>query len=182
MTQQPNQAPDGRLLYFSPVFWRSYPQRPHAFARYFLDRVGARVLWVNPYLSRLPRLRDFRTSLKLHDQQTELLPGLEVVTPFALPIEPLAGGTALNRAVFWQSLLKYMTEFSAGGRLWIGIGKPCDLAIETLKQVKHHTSFYDMMDNFPAFHQGLSRRAMMLAEETIVNEVDHLLVSSTFRP
>ena len=48
-----------RLLYFAPVPWDSYEQRPHYFARHWLDLGGA-VLWIDPYPSRLPRWNDLR--------------------------------------------------------------------------------------------------------------------------
>ena len=94
---------DRRLLYLSPVFWRSYPQRPHFFTRYFLEAFGGPVLWVDPYLTRLPGPGDLRLSLSLHDQGTAPPPGLEVISVPALPVEPLPGGTALNRALYWRA-------------------------------------------------------------------------------
>ena len=40
-----------RLIYFSPVFWKSFRQRPHFMATHFLEHVGERVLWIvhGPY-------------------------------------------------------------------------------------------------------------------------------------
>ena len=47
------------LVYFAPVAWDSYLQRPHYVARHFLAR-GGRVLWIDPYPTRFPMLRDLR--------------------------------------------------------------------------------------------------------------------------
>ena len=52
--------PPKHLLYFSPVAWASYAQRPHYFTRHFLRAPGASVTWVDPYPTRLPNLADLR--------------------------------------------------------------------------------------------------------------------------
>jgi hypothetical protein len=180
MTPSRDNPAESRLLYFSPVFWQSYPQRPHAFVQYFLSRTGGRALWVNPYVSRLPMWSDLRQSYALHDQQTERLPGLEVLNVFALPIEPLPGGAALNDLLFWRSIRKACRRFAKSGRLLMGIGKPSMLAVRALEDLKPALSFYDVMDHFAAFHGGLSRRTLLQAEEEIIARVDELYVSSSF--
>ncbi|MFH1999359.1 MAG: glycosyl transferase [Planctomycetota bacterium] len=180
MTRSQGKKPEPRLLYFSPVFLQSYPQRPHYFIRHFLSRPEARVLWVNPYLSRLLKWGDLRQSMALHDQNTPLPAGLQVQTPFALPLEPLPGGTALNALLFWGALQKEWRLFAEDHPLMIGIGKPSRLALMALRTVPHQRSFFDMMDNFPAFHSGLSRRSMERTERRILSLVDELYVSSSY--
>lgn len=148
--------------------------------RHFLSKPGARVLWVNPYISRLLNIHDIRQSMALHDQRTSLPDRLEVQTPFALPVEPLPGGTALNATLFWRKLRKEWERFAASGSLLIGIGKPSRLALSALRAFPNARSFYDVMDNFPTFHQGLSRRAMEQSEKKVLSLVDEVFASSGF--
>ena len=180
MTSGCGTAAENRLLYFSPVFWRSYAQRPHYFAEYFLSNVGSRVLWVDPYLSRLPKMSDLRQTPRLHDQNTRTLPGLQVRGVPALPVEPLPGGMAVNALLFWRPLWKALEQFCAGGRTVIGVGKPTGLAMKALEALPHCGSFFDAMDDFPQFHSGLSRRAVQKYEEGIARRVDEIYASSTF--
>ncbi len=62
----------------------------------------------------------------------------------------------------------------------IGVGRPCALALAAVRRLHPAASFYDAMDNFPAFHRGLSRRSMRRHEDAIAAEVDLVVASSTF--
>ncbi len=176
-----------RLIYFSPVFWKSFRQRPHFMIRHFLDRGGEQVLWVDPYPNRLPRLSDLRRGLgrgpgrgrRLHDQQTEEHPAVTVVTARALPIEPLPGGTWLNRHLLWSELLEQLLGFGADADCRIGVGRPSRLALSVLEQYPRSHRFFDAMDDFPEFYQGLSRRSMARVEARVASVVDHIWTSST---
>jgi hypothetical protein len=100
------------------------------------------------------------------------------VQPFALPIEPLAYSALLNQW-FWRELIDVVEQIlsSPGGLL--GIGKPSVLALQILARHEEVHSFYDAMDDFPAFYEGLSRRAMAQHEKLIAQKVTKILASST---
>lgn len=173
-----------RLIYFSPVFWSSFRQRPHFMAAHFIGRMGGRVLWVDPYPNRLPRLADLRRGGGIHNQQTEVPAGLTVVSPRALPIEPLPGGSWLNRHGPWrqaqQQIAAFAAESEGEGELVIGIGRPSRLGLDTLAAVAHQYSFFDAMDDFPEFYSGISRRSMNKVEATVARQVDRIWASSSF--
>ena len=173
-----------RLIYFSPVFWSSFRQRPHFMAAHFIARMGGRVLWVDPYPNRLPRLADLRCGGGIHDQRTEVPTGLRVVSPRALPIEPLPGGSWLNRQGPWRDSQREIAAFAAEAgdddALIIGIGRPSRLALETLGAVAHRYSFFDAMDDFPEFYSGLSRRSMDKIETAVAQRVGGIWASSSF--
>lgn len=169
-----------RLIYFSPVFWKSFRQRPHFMAMHFLEHIGERVLWVDPYPNRLPRLADLRRGRGIHNQQTELPSGLEVLSPRALPLEPLPGGTGLNRRLLWGPVLDHIANFAADGDASIGVGRPSRLALLALARVSHQSSFFDAMDDFPEFYSGISQRSMARVEANIATIVDRVWASSSF--
>jgi hypothetical protein len=168
------------LLYFAPVFARSYAQRPHFTVEHWLELGAESVLWVEPYPVRLPRLSDVFRPRGIYDQSTALDPQIRVLRVPALPIEPLPGGSWLNRRLLWSAAWRQMTDFSAGGSLVIGIGRPSALALHALRNLPDSAAFYEAMDNFPEFHTGLSRLSMRRHEDAIASEVDLVLTSSTF--
>ncbi len=168
-----------RLIYFSPVCWSSYRQRPHYFVNYFLKHHGCEVLWVNPYPNRLPRIGDFRRRSSLNDQKTERPCGLTETGVPALPIEPIPGGSMINRWLLWRFFLRRVEAFVAQGPCVIGIGRPSRLALMVLLSRSWRLSFLDAMDDFPEFYTGISRRAMQQVELEIARRVDHVLVSSS---
>lgn len=167
-----------KLLYFSPVYWSSYPQRPHYVARYFLERFGQELLWVDPYPNRLPKPSDFMRSRFHHDQGTPMITGLSVVAPRAFPIEPLPLGACLNHLLLWRSLEERISAFLQDPAAIIGIGRPNALALLVLRANKSRRSFYDAMDNFPYFYQGLSRIMMGARERAIAGLASQIFVSS----
>lgn len=168
-----------RLLYFSPVFWSSYAQRPHFFIRHFLESGGDAVLWVDPYPTRLPSLGDLNRPRATHDQGTSLQKGLTVLTPPALPIEPLPGGAWVNRHLVWKRTWPTLSDFGNRHDLMIGIGRPSALAIYALQEFTGASSFYDAMDDFPEFYRGISRHSMRRRENQVSDMVDTIFASST---
>ena len=167
-----------RLLYFAPVPWDSYEQRPHYFARHFVDSGGA-VIWVNPYPARLPRWSD--VAQRLARRQTLTLPrprDLTVIDPGGWPIDPLPGGTWLNTRAFWRPMLDRLSSH-AGRDTVLGIGRPTALALSSLQRVSRAWSFYDAMDDFPEFYRGRSRRATAEVEREIARGVDRIFASSS---
>jgi hypothetical protein len=160
------------LVYFAPVPWDSHAQRPHHLARHFLAQ--GRVLWVDPYPGRLPRLRDLRARRPGQPAQ-ECPPGVEVVRPRAWPVEPLPGGAALNRALFWGRLLRRL-EREMGADAVLGIGRPSALAVLALRRLGARERFYDAMDDFPAFYRRRSRRALERRERQVASLVGRVFV------
>ena len=168
-----------RLVYLSPVPWASFAQRPHKFVEWFQQRSAGEVLWIDPYPTRLPVLADVvRARPNTGSTQGRHPSWLTVLRPRALPIEPLPGSGTLNR-LLWRDLLVAVSAFAARGPCRIGAGKPSELALQILQSAPGQASFYDAMDEFPAFYSGLSRWAMERREWALSARVDRLMVSST---
>jgi hypothetical protein len=169
-----------QLLYFSPVHWDSYEQRPHYFVRHFLEEGGRRVVWINPHTARLPHLAD-RHRLsgpgKIQRLWLDRPPGLTVMELRAMPIDPLPGGAAVNRLLFWRDALATLAR-DADRDTVLAIGRPTALARAALQSVPHAWSLYDAMDDFPEFYRGLSRHHTRTTEAAIAARVDRLFVSS----
>lgn len=170
-----------RLIYFSPVSWFSFAQRPHRFVEWFHRRTGGEVLWVEPYPTRLPGLSDLsRGNDKVGQVEgSQVPPWLEVVRSRALPIEPLPLIRRFNRLLF-RSIVSNCVKFARTERdCLIVFGKPSDLALAALDELSNCPSVYDAMDDFPAFYDGLSRISMHSRERAVVGRVSCLLVSSS---
>jgi hypothetical protein len=168
-----------RLVYLSPVPWASFAQRSHKFVEWFHAKAGGEVLWIDPYPTRLPVLSDLRrTSTRASGAKVKIPDWLTVMRPSALPIEPIAGSGFLNR-LLWRDVLVAVDEFVARGDCQIGVGKPSELALQVLGRTPDKFSFSDAMDNFPAFYEGLSRKAMGRREREVATRVAKILVSSS---
>jgi len=166
-----------RVIYFSPLPWRSFAQRPHQMVRYMVERCDAQVTWVEPYPTRLPRWDDRRRI-----RETPAAPEVPwasrvtVIDVPALPLEPLPGGAWLNHRVAWRRVRDELSRRAEGGASAIGVGKPSALAVWALGALPHRTSFYDAMDDFPAFFRGRSHTAAVRAERAIAAAVDRVIV------
>ncbi|MDV3503113.1 glycosyl transferase [Marinobacter sp. M-5] len=168
-----------KLIYLSPVPWSSFAQRPHKFVQWFHERTGGEVLWIEPYPTRFPVLADFgRLRADSVTQCSELPQWIQRVCPRSLPIEPLPGSGVVNR-LFWSDVLEQAKEFGREKNVLIGVGKPSVLALQVLSQLSGVRSFYDAMDDFPAFYYGLSRIAMCKRERCVVERTGELFVSSS---
>jgi hypothetical protein len=167
------------LLYFAPVTWDSYPQRPHYFAQHFLSRPGRRVVWVDPYPTRFPSFRDLRKIASSSKISFPRPHGLTVLSLRALPLEPLALGRWLNREVLGKTLARLIDPPLGDGTVTIGVGRPSSLAAHALRVFRHDRSFYDAMDNFPEFYQGVAKRSVIALERDIVDHVDVVMTSSS---
>lgn len=167
-----------RLIYLSPVPWESFAQRPQKFVEWFHARSGAEVVWVDPYPTRLPRLSDlYRPNPEKQLAAKGRPDWLQVLKPFALPVEPLPGSGWMK--VFWQPMLKDLEQFAAGHDTLLVIGKPSLLALAVLQRLPGIRSVYDAMDEFPAFYSGISRWSFARRERRVVRQVDALWVTST---
>ena len=165
-----------RLVYLSPVPWASFAQRPHQFVEWFHQRSGGEVLWIDPYPTRLPVLSDFRPR-PAPAQAAPTTGWLEVIRPRALPIEPLPGSGWLNRWL-WSDVIAAVAAFQKRGPSLLGVGKPSELALQLLARDMAVASFYDAMDDFPYFYQGMSRTAMARRERLLSMKARQVLVSS----
>ncbi|MDX2165107.1 MAG: glycosyl transferase [Gammaproteobacteria bacterium] len=164
-----------RLLYFSPVHWDSYYQRPHYMTQYFLEKnSNNKVIWVNPYPNRFPNLMDFINKRPKSPKLTPRLPNLQIISLSALPVEPLPGSEHINFQLFWKKHWNIFKEISH-----IGIGRPSKFALMALNRLQHQISFYDAMDDFPEFYRGLSRLSMRRVEQKVASHVNKVFVSST---
>lgn len=166
-----------RLLYFAPVPWDSYEQRPHYFTHHWLDLGGA-VLWIDPYPSRLPRWNDLR---RIYARDTPLRLSrprdLTVMPGGGWPIDPLPAGARINERLFWRRIFDQVAPYASRDTV-IGIGRPTAMALAGLRQLDHIWSFYDAMDDFPEFYRGWSRQATATVEQEIARSVDRIFTSS----
>lgn len=170
-----------QLVYISPVPLTSFAQRPHHFVEWFHHRFNARVLWLDPGTSRLPRITDWRRLLR--EKQAFLGPPWakeswisNLVFP-SLPVEPLAWGRAINR-LRWKTALLAVDSFMTPDT-WLVAGKPCALALELGARYPHQPLVFDAMDSVPAFSQGRSSAWMQRAERELVQRADWIVTSST---
>jgi glycosyltransferase involved in cell wall biosynthesis len=71
-----------------------------------------------------------------------------------------------------------LTEFASKGECTIGVGRPYALAAWAIDHLPHAFSFYDAMDDFPAFYRGLSLRSVARWETQVAKRVDRVFCSS----
>ena len=171
-----------QLIYLSPVPWNSFAQRPHKFVEWFHAQTGGRVLWVDPYPTRFPALKDFRR-LRLRQapttvQHSSVPAWLSVLKPSGLPIEPMPGSGWVN-GLLWQNHLRAINDFATTSKTLLAIGKPSVFALKLLKCMPDCLSLYDAMDDFPAFYAGFSRSAFARREREIARQVDVVWASSS---
>ncbi|ODT79548.1 MAG: hypothetical protein ABS69_07160 [Nitrosomonadales bacterium SCN 54-20] len=167
-----------RLIYLSPVPWYSFSQRPHELVRYFHESTGGKVLWVDPYPGRFPALSDILNRRPQTTVDEGKVPvWLSVVKPRSLPIEPLPFSSAINR-LFWYKVESTVDGF-VDNATTLGIGKPTTLALRLLSRRCFKSSFYDAMDNYPAFYRGWSRVSMAHRERMTIKKVSTVLASSS---
>ena len=169
-----------RLVYLSPVPWNSFAQRPHKFVRWFHERTGEPVLWIEPYPTRFPKLQDVKRLQSSQEKKVliDTPPWLRVLKAGGLPIEPLPGSAWVNSSL-WKPVFEAYNAFAKGRKTCLAVGKPSLLALSLLQRKKHSRSLYDAMDDFPAFYEGISRFAFARREKLIAQEVDLMWASSS---
>lgn len=167
-----------RLIYFSPVPFGSFRQRPHALVD-FLSRNGVtETIWIEPYPTRLPQWTDLRTG-NTRPAFANGISNVKVVPVRAIPAEPWVVGRWLNKRWLFGDLQESLSGM-AQDELVVGIGKPSELALDFLSRNPGVVSFYDMMDDFPHFYTGISRAHMAKTETGICRRVDHVIASSDY--
>ncbi len=164
------------LIYFSPVSWNDFDQRPHEFVRAFYRVHKEPVVWIEPYPTRLPSINDFfrRNLLRTENSEPEWL---KIIRPHALPIEPIFPINQINKILF-GSLLSFFASLNSPGNVLV-IGKPSLLALLAVRRLNEVTKLYDAMDDFPLFYTGISMRSMKKTEFDVASSVDMISVSST---
>ena len=146
---------------------------------WFHDRSGGNVLWIDPYPTRFPCLGDLRRQpVQKRVEKTQSPDWLNVIRPRALPIEPLPLSGWVN-GIFWKDLLREIEAFAERTETITVIGKPSVLALDLLNRLTGIKSFFDAMDDFPAFYCGVSRLAMISRERALAGRVTHMFASST---
>lgn len=168
------------LVYFSPVPWESFAQRPHHFVRWYHHRTDDRVIWIDPYPTRLPAWLDLKRPVAGPVGAAVQPPSwLTVRRVQSVPVEPIPGLNRINK-LLWQSLRDDVVRAMTGDAdARVVIGKPSLLALSVLDSLPGAQSLYDAMDDFPAFYRGLSRLSMARREACVVRRVGRVLVSST---
>jgi hypothetical protein len=167
------------LVYFAPVPWASYAQRPHYFVREWFAHAGGSVVWVDPYPTRFPAAGDLRRFSAPDRVTPPAVAGLMVMRPRGLPVEPIAGGRWLNRRAIFRPWLERLHSRIGGERIVLGIGRPSDLALAALETLSPEASVFDAMDDFPEFYTGRAKRWTAACERRISESVSMVLASST---
>lgn len=172
-----------RLIYLSPVPLSSFAQRPHELVKFFHEHTGGDVLWIDPYPARLPTAKEIlhigRHEKPAMTNNHERHPSwITLVQPRAAPIEPIPLLRNANR-FFWNDIFRRIRQFADTDTI-LGIGKPSLFASHLISSMRYRLSFYDAMDDFPAFYNGISRASMQRYERTIVRACDVVLASSTY--
>lgn len=170
------------LVYFSPVPWNSFSQRPHYFVRWYQSRFGVDVCWIDPYPSRFPKLADFdRLAYKFKDWQGVCPDWLHVIRPRLLPIEPLKKLAWINRTLWrMQIWLSHSAKLSKckNQSVRIVIGKPSDIALVTATDYAPDSCLYDMMDDIGEFHTGKAKERLRDVESVLIDLADTVWTSS----
>lgn len=167
------------LIYFAPVSLHSYMQRPHFMVKALLGSTYRHIYWVDPVVTRLPKPSDFSYLKKRSsDVVTEaVIPGVTVLRTRSLPVEPLPVINQINQQIFWKPLLKQLEKICSAGNCDIGIGRPSRLTVWASKHLKARTVFMDVMDDFPSFYEGLSRKMMQRSAAATAEQCDIIFFS-----
>ncbi len=167
-----------RLIYLASVPWSSFSQRPHELIRYFHSVTRGDVLWIDPYPGRFPSISDLlHPRPKTNGTNYDIPPWLTVVQARALPIEPLPFSGSINR-LLWREAESAVDGFIDDSTI-LGVGKPTTLALRLLSRLRFSWSFYDIMDDNPAFYRGWSRLAMANRERRLISAVSTVFTSSS---
>lgn len=170
-----------RLVYCSPVKWRSFAQRPHEFVDWYHETFGGKVLWIEPYATRLPKLNDISNNsfMDITKKGNNAPEWLQIFYTSALPIEPLPLSHLINQ-IFWLKIIKCINSFTINSKSYLVIGKPSILALKIIKKINFNYVYYDAMDDFPAFYTGISLRTMEKVEREIIRKIDCCITSSNY--
>jgi len=169
-----------KIIYLSPVPWKSISQRPHFFIKEMLEQGADEILWIDPYPGRFPNRNDLVKSR--HQPEPfgfETLENLTVISPgFIAPIEPLAFIFDWVNFYNLSKLKLHINEFCNGDDTILIAGRPSRLAIKLISKYDFNKVFFDVMDNYSAFYHGLSRLNMKSLERKLASLSDLIFCSS----
>lgn len=168
-----------RLLYFAPVPYQSYWQRPHYMVKFLTKNTYEEIYWVDPTITRLPRWSDLIRTNQIGEQRAAepLIPNLTVLQTPSLPIEPLPIVNFINDLFIWRNIKLQINRLGIDKNWDIGVGRPSRLALWATKSLQSRARFMDVMDDFPAFYKGLSRHSMEQVQQSLITHCDHLFCS-----
>lgn len=168
-----------KLVYLSPVPWNSMSQRPHFFIKHAFSAGIKEIMWVDPYPGRLPNFDDLvpgrhtkEPASKHSFQRLTILPA-----PAVFPIEPFHLLFKIINKRSIERIKRQVNDFKDENTLLV-IGKPSLLALDLIKQAGWKSSWFDAMDNYPAFFKGISARSMTAIEKQLASEVNTVICSS----
>ncbi|WP_428718135.1 glycosyltransferase [Undibacterium curvum] len=169
------------LLFFAPVPYQSYWQRPHFMAQALLGGVYEKLIWIDPTITRLPQISDFiYFSKKSSDLiESKVPPQIEVKKIRSLPIEPLPIINCLNDILFWENIKTELCTLLADGEWDIGVGRPSRIAVWAVNALPARSVFMDVMDDFPAFYRGLSKVSMKNSTRRVAAKCDYIFCSDS---
>ena len=173
-------AREVKLVYCSLTGWHCYDQRPHHFVRWFHDRFDGDVVWVENYPTRLVNVKDLRHIKKRKEgyQQETLPEWLHIVRPLALPVEPLKGINKINN-ILWRGALEYLRTVIVKNTL-IVVSKPSNFAKQLIEEFSSNRVIFDLMDDYPEFYQGVSRRSMLENQNYFLKNCSEVWASCTY--
>ena len=170
-----------QLIYISLTRWNTYEERPHHFVRWFHYKSGGKVLWIDPYPTRLPEMGDF-VNYKKRNQVLHIknpIPSwLNVLNVTSLPIEPIPILGNINK-LFWLRTIETIQKFASKDTTIIVVGKPSKFANAVLDSLPQCFSIFDIMDSYSDFYTGIARLSAKLQEEKLTKRVNQVITSST---
>lgn len=170
-----------KLIYLSPVPWKSVAQRPHFFIKSALNNGFDSILWVEPTPSRLPKLIDLKVlTASVEADSFDKDPNVQILKPKVIPIEPFNCAYKLINYTSIRSIKEEVERFSDFGDATIVIGKPSLLALSLLNSCKFKKSVIDIMDDFPFFFEGIAEKSMYKIMVQSIGSVDCAVFSSNY--
>lgn len=166
------------IVYFSPVSWDSVAQRPHFFVKVAIEYGCSKILWINPTPSRLPSLQDLtRITSQNRESSFERDKKIVVVSPKLLPVEPCGKIFDIVNLFELRSLKRKIEEFS-DENTYIISGKPSRIVKYIIKSVSYKKFILDVMDDYPEFYFGISKKSMVSTLDLLIGKSDVCIFSS----
>lgn len=170
-----------QLVYLSLTKWNTYEERPHHFVRWFHYKTGGRVLWVDPYPTRLPKIDDFVNFEKRSQAshvKNQIPVWLNVLNVKSLPIEPIPFLGNFNK-LFWSKTIGAIKEFASEDYTVLVVGKPSKFANTVLDSLPLCSSMFDIMDSYSDFYTGWAHSSTKREERILIKRVKQVIASST---
>lgn len=167
-----------QLIYLSLTKWNTYEERPHHFVRWYHERSSKRVVWIDPYPTRLPSLGDLQRTKIVSGVQNPLPKWMDFFSLKSLPVEPLPLVSKVNYLI-WNNVLNQIKQIAEQEPSILVVGKPSKFALLALEKLPVCESWFDIMDSYSDFYQGYSKFAMHKTEEKLIDRVDKVFASST---